>query len=157
MSQTGKGVRVGIIDTGIDYTHADFGGPGTVDAFTAAGASNTFTPTAKVVGGYDFAGDAYNADPASDTYDPIPQPDPNPLDCNGHGSHVAGTTAGLRRRVRRHDVRRAATARTSTRPASTSAPASRPRRSLYALKVFGCDGSTNVVGRGPRLGGRPQR
>ena len=27
----------------------------------------------------------------------IPQPDPNPLDCNGHGSHVAGTRRGLRR------------------------------------------------------------
>ncbi len=28
--------RVGIIDTGIDYTHADFGGPGTVAAWDAA-------------------------------------------------------------------------------------------------------------------------
>jgi len=25
----------------------------------------------------------------------IPHPDPNPLDCNGHGSHVAGTAAGF--------------------------------------------------------------
>ncbi|WP_256795373.1 S8 family serine peptidase [Terrabacter sp. Ter38] len=145
MSQTGKGVRVGIIDTGIDYTHADFGGPGTVDAFTAAGASNTFTPTAKVVGGYDFAGDAYNADPASDTYDPNPQPDPNPLDCNGHGSHVAGTTAGFG--VASDGTTWTGGYSSNIDPSSLDiGPGVAPEASLYALKVFGCDGSTNVVG-----------
>ena len=50
-------------------------------------------PTAKVTGGYDFVGDDY--DPGSDTpANTIPQPDPDPLDCNGHGSHVSGTAAG---------------------------------------------------------------
>ncbi|MGO4602668.1 S8 family serine peptidase [Terrabacter sp. 2YAF2] len=139
--QTGMGVRVGIIDTGIDYTHADFGGPGTPQAFQDAKASNSFNPTGKVVGGYDFAGDAYDgADPTS-----VPVPDANPLDCNGHGSHVAGTTAGL-----------GVAADGSTWSGGYSSPIDpkalaigpgvAPEASLYALKVFGCQGSTNVVG-----------
>ncbi len=47
-----------------------------------------------MVGGYDFVGDSYNADPSSPAYQPVAMPDPNPLDCNGHGTHVAGTSAG---------------------------------------------------------------
>ena len=55
-----------------------------------------FGPNApKVKGGTDLVGDDYDADPSSPTYQPVPHPDANPLDCNGHGSHVAGTVAGL--------------------------------------------------------------
>jgi subtilisin family serine protease len=139
--ETGQGVRVGVIDTGIDYTHADFGGPGSKAAYDAAKASNTFTPTAKVVGGYDFAGDAYNPGGGHGT----PVPDPNPLDCEGHGSHVAGTTAGL-------GVTKAGTTYTGgyssdIDPASMSiGPGVAPGASLYALKVFGCQGDTALVG-----------
>lgn len=139
--QTGAGVRVGIIDTGIDYTHADFGGPGTVAAFEAAQASNVFTPTAKVVGGYDFAGDDYDgADPTS-----VPVPDPNPLDCEGHGSHVAGSAAGF-------GVKADGTTYRGPYNASTDfgalkiGPGMAPEALLYALRVFGCEGSTNLVG-----------
>src|SRR5437870_13296264 len=37
----GEGVKIAIIDTGIDYTHANFGGPGTAAAYTAAHAKET--------------------------------------------------------------------------------------------------------------------
>src|SRR5262249_13851270 len=98
----GEGIKVAVIDTGIDYTHANFAGPGTTAAYNAAHAAETapadpalFGPGApRVKGGIDLVGDDYNADPASAGYQPIPHPDPNPLDCNGHGSHVAGTAAG---------------------------------------------------------------
>jgi subtilisin family serine protease len=143
--QTGQNVRVAIIDTGIDYTHADFGGPGTAGAYATAKASPTFTPTAKVVGGYDFAGDAYNPDPADPDYSPDPLPDPNPLDCAGHGSHVAGTAAG-------YGVTLAGTTynggyTSDIDPSTlTIGPGVAPGAKLYALRVFGCTGSTSLLG-----------
>src|SRR3954471_16891441 len=95
----GEGVKVAIIDTGIDFTHANFGGPGTPAAYDAAFVNGKlpadpalFGPNApKVKGGTDLVGDDYNANDASS----VPVPDPNPLDCNGHGSHVAGSAAGF--------------------------------------------------------------
>jgi len=72
----GKGVKVGIIDTGIDYDHPDLG--------------SCFGPGCKVEFGWDFVGDDYNSGGAGTA--PIPNPDPDPDDCNGHGTHVAGIT-----------------------------------------------------------------
>jgi lactocepin len=56
----GTGMYVGILDTGVDYTHPDLGGGWGV----------------KVVAGYSFE------EGISD-----------PMDCNGHGTHVAGIIA----------------------------------------------------------------
>lgn len=62
-SATGRGVRIGIIDTGVDYLHEAFGkgmGPGKV-----------------IAGGYDVVNN-----------------DADPMDDNGHGTHVAGIICG---------------------------------------------------------------
>jgi len=76
-SQDGTGIKVGVIDTGIDYDNADLGGSGTN--------GTTAFPTARVTTGWDFVGDAYNSDNNTD-----PIPDANPDDCEGHGTHVSG-------------------------------------------------------------------
>ena len=77
---TGKGIKVGIIDTGIDIDHPAFGGTGTP--------GTTAFPSARIVAGYDLVGDAYNAGGTGAAL--IPVPDANPDDCGGHGTHVAG-------------------------------------------------------------------
>lgn len=101
---SGAGIRVGIIDTGIDYHHPDLGG--------------CFGPGCRVETGYDFVGDAYDA---SNPARRVPQPDPDPDDCNGHGTHVAGIV-GARGAVR------------GVAPGVT----------FGAYRVFGCAGSSSA-------------
>ena len=51
-----QGVTVAVIDSGVDYTHADFGGPGTKAAYDnndPKKIENGTFPTAKVIGGWD--------------------------------------------------------------------------------------------------------
>jgi minor extracellular serine protease Vpr len=144
----GEHVKIAIIDTGVDYTHANFGGPGTPEAFLAAAATSTvaadptlFGPHApKVKGGTDLVGDDYDANVAGST----PVPDPNPLDCAGHGSHVSGTATGF-------GVANDGT--TYHGPYDEAAyaggfaigPGVAPLADLYMVRVFGCVGSTDVV------------
>ncbi|MCO7220078.1 S8 family serine peptidase, partial [Klenkia sp. PcliD-1-E] len=149
LGNTGEGVSIGIIDTGIDYTHTDFGGSGSVDQFDtlqqyeAQPAPAGVFPNAKVVGGYDFVGDSYDADPSSPDYQPVAMADPNPLDCNGHGTHVAGTAAG-------YGVEADGSTYTGGYAGGVPGdlrigPGMAPGAELYALKVFGCEGSTDVT------------
>ncbi len=145
----GEHIRIAVLDTGVDYTHANFGGPGTVAAWNAAFANSTlpadptlFGPSApKVKGGTDLVGDAYNPiDPNHAT----PIPDPNPLDCNGHGSHTSGTATGF-------GVTAAGTTFTGPYDAGTPSqsftigPGVAPLADLYAVRVFGCTGGSEVV------------
>ena len=147
---TGKNVKVAVLDTGIDYTHADFGGPGTPDAFTAASkksdriADPTLfgTKAAKVKGGVDLVGDRYDAsDPKSK-----PHPDPNPLDCAaaGHGSHVAGTIAGLGVTTSGDTYHGPYDGTTADKKFKVG-PGVAPHADLYAVRVFGCAGTTDVT------------
>ncbi|MEW1910505.1 S8 family serine peptidase [Kitasatospora sp. NPDC085895] len=147
---TGSGVRIGIVDSGIDYTHADFGGPGTPEAFSAVDGARpapaALFPNAKVAGGQDLVGDDYDPDPSSPHHQPVPHPDANPIDCaaNGHGTHVAGTAAGLG--VTKDGKPYRGPYREGLDPAAFSvAPGAAPGATLYALRVFGCDGSTDQL------------
>jgi subtilisin family serine protease len=108
----GAGVDVAVLDSGIDFTHLAFGGPGTAAAYaqaycgSAAIAPNPtdpaciaaaaapaspalFGPAApSVKGGIDFVGEAWpNGDRTTD---------PNPIDFEGHGTSVADIIGGDR-------------------------------------------------------------
>ena len=121
----GNGIKVGVIDTGIDYTHKMFGGVGTKDAYHSID-PNILPEDAyannRVRGGIDLVGTEYDS-AAPDFSKHIPISDANPVDESGHGTHVAGTIAGKGDGVK-----------TYTGVA--------PGVDLYAIKVFGKDGST---------------
>jgi subtilisin family serine protease len=93
------------MDTGIDYDNPDLGG--------------CFGPGCRVEGGWDFVGDAFNADNTSPTYNPVATPDAFPDDCNGHGTHVSGIIG-----------------------ANGAVKGVAPGVTFRAYRVFGCNGST---------------
>ncbi|MBC7928561.1 MAG: S8 family serine peptidase, partial [Bryobacteraceae bacterium] len=96
MGITGGGITVAVLDSGIDYTHKNLGGAGTTAAYVAAYGANPeaaqnktrdgLFPTAKVINGFDFVGESW---PVGDLAD-----DPDPIDLEGHGTHVADIIAG---------------------------------------------------------------
>jgi minor extracellular serine protease Vpr len=154
---TGKGMKIADIDTGIDYTHADFGGPGTVAAWNNAFTQSTADPTSlsvcmtaqltpcfgpnapKVKGGTDLVGDDYDA--GGTAAQQIPHPDPNPLDCNSHGTHTAGTAAGFGVLANGHMYTGPYNASTVSGNSWNVGPGVAPEASIYAVRVFGCNGS----------------
>ncbi|KAG6117699.1 hypothetical protein E4U13_000846 [Claviceps humidiphila] len=97
---TGKGIKVAVVDTGIDYLHPALGG--------------CFGKDCLVSFGHDLVGDAYTGLNA-------PVPDEDPMDCAGHGTHVAGIVAAQNN--------------------SFGFTGTAPGVSLGAYRVFGCAGN----------------
>ncbi|HTU67116.1 MAG TPA: S8 family serine peptidase [Steroidobacteraceae bacterium] len=114
MGVTGKGIRVAVIDSGIDYTHAALGGAGTQAAYEKAwaplpapgapaiptvpagtgylAADASLFPSAKVIGGYDFVGESWPNTGLLPDNNPVGAPDATTF--GGHGTHVADIIAG---------------------------------------------------------------
>ena len=140
----GAGMRIAVIDSGLDYTHAMFGGAGTKEAYQTNDASKvedgTF-PTDKV-GGWDFAGKDYSGE------DDVPLPDDDPLDRSGygHGTHVAGIVGGVgvTKQGQPYDGDYHAGLDYS---GFLLKPGVAPKAKLFALKIFGDNalGTTNLV------------
>ena len=76
LNLTGTGQSVCIIDTGINYSHADFGGCNSSEFLAGT--------CEKVIGGWDFCSDNINC---------LSEDDANPMDVDGHGTHVSGIVA----------------------------------------------------------------
>ncbi len=86
----GHGVSVAIIDTGIDYNHPDLGGEGEEDRRIDVDDDRTLEGNARISHGWDYVGDEFN--PADPDAPQDPAPNPDPMDPQGHGTHVAGIT-----------------------------------------------------------------
>lgn len=133
----GTGVKVAVLDSGIDFTHANLGGPGDQAVTDACFAAPVAAPTGvcatlfgegapKVKGGYDFVGETWPNGARTE--------DPNPIDAGsaaGHGTHVADIIAG--------------------RSADGSHEGIAPGASLYAVKVCSavstsCNGVAMLLG-----------
>ncbi|BGP48624.1 hypothetical protein JCM10450v2_004500 [Rhodotorula kratochvilovae] len=71
----GRGVKIAILDAGVDYTNPILGG--------------CFGPGCHISFGYDFVGDNYNGDNT-----PVPDSDPF-ASCTDHGTHITGIIGAL--------------------------------------------------------------
>ncbi|KAJ3107296.1 hypothetical protein HDU97_004435 [Phlyctochytrium planicorne] len=109
---TGKGIKVAVVDTGIDYHHLALG-------------SGSFGPGNKIAFGYDLVGDEYGS---ANGY--VPNPDADPFDpCEAHGTHVAGIVGA--------DARNITAPEWVTDVPFTGVA---PEVTLGAYRVFGCGG-----------------
>ena len=157
----GTGIRIGIIDTGIDYLHPDFGGPGATAADYTTERTNDRLhdggdrPTRLLPdGARSWAASTSPGTRTTGSNAPCPTP-----------TRWTATATAARRRDRRR-----ASASTRTAPPSPArttptrdlrhlriGPGAAPKARLYALRVFGCGGGDRPDDRGDRLGDRPER
>jgi subtilisin family serine protease len=142
----GEDLKIVVIDTGLDYVHTNFGGPGTPAAYAAVNgttAPNPYYPTAKVPNGTDLAGDTYNASGTGPAL--IPMPDNDPFDgTNGHGTGCAslaagfGVNAGGTRYVGNYDD-------STPLAAMKIAPGFAPHAKIYPVRTIGAGSTTLTV------------
>ncbi len=82
----GTGVKIGVLDSGVDFTHEYLGGPGTVEAYDTCFAQNAVAPSGicadffgpnapKVKGGTDFVGEKWNGAANTAAAGAGPEPD----------------------------------------------------------------------------------
>jgi len=74
LNLTGSGQTICIIDTGVNYSHLDLGG---------CFGNNNENSSCKIIGGWDYCADDFDCT----------SEDNNPMDVEGHGTHVAGIAA----------------------------------------------------------------
>jgi subtilisin family serine protease len=81
----GQGIVVAVVDTGIDYNHPDIAGNiwMNTNEIPGNGIDDDGNGYIDDVRGWDFVGTSYQS----------PVPDNDPMDPNGHGTHVAGIIA----------------------------------------------------------------
>jgi subtilisin family serine protease len=142
----GENLKIVVIDTGLDYVHTNFGGPGTQAAYAAVNpttAPNPYFPSAKVPNGTDLCGDTYNAVGTGAAL--IPQPDPNPFDgVNGHGTGCAslaagyGVNAGGTTYIGNYD---------DTTPIASLkiSPGFAPQAKIYPVRIIGAGSTTTTL------------
>ncbi|KAG0244230.1 hypothetical protein BGX31_009626 [Mortierella sp. GBA43] len=111
---TGKGIKVGVIDTGLDYKHPAFAVPGAKEGCFGKGC--------RVQYGYDFVGDAFDGSKGR-------KEDKDPMDCEGHGTHVAGIIGGNALHI------------TSPKPPTPFVGVA-PEVTFGAYRIFGCEGGS---------------
>lgn len=143
----GEGVKVAVIDTGVDYVHTNFGGPGTAEAYAVSEdkdpVPNAYFPTAKLPFGYDFAGDNYDANEDDDAHQP--SPDPNPMDTNTHGTACASVVGGFGVNFGGSRYQGNYDAAAPNVGAMKISPGFAPQAQIIPLRVFGTNGSTNLT------------
>ena len=153
---SGQGILVGVIDSGVDYTHTWLGGTnGTIHTYQAAYGSSVTSvenqrrdglfPTARVVEGYDFVGDLVNGQ----TPQPVQrfvQVDDDPIDAHqGHGTSVAAAVLRVAPQAQIVAAKACFTATTSSHNGSGGCPEFAVLQSLEYMLDIHRDGSQRQV------------